>query len=535
MSKKIISIVMIFVLAITLTFSSLSFATYKEEYINVGLTRPLKSNYQVKLSSNNSFKLINIDKDVEEIAKIDYSSIVVKLANNYIESDNNYYNTVKDNRFYYIELNENFNDYSDVLDYIKYLKKEGIEAYPAYYEGEYRIWIGQFDNKGDAIDTGEEYDNIINNEFHIIEANNYLIIEDGKGERIFAFNVDSNLILETEDDIIKVENTSYRDHIMFNIYKDKLVVINHVLIDHYLYGVVPKEMSPSWPMEALKAQSVAARNFMLLYIGRHSEKGYDLCDTSHCQVYGGFDLENIRSNEAVDLTRDKLLKYDDKLVYTYYHSSSGGYTESSENVWSNEVPYLKATDDQFSIGSPNDNWKIVLSKDEVKDKLKENSIDVGEIISISPTKVSETGRVIELEIVGSRGVERLEKNKMREVFGYNTLKSTLFETKTDGDVYVMSGNSSEPIKMNISNARILSGYQDKRPTRSFVRRDNNNIAVFNGEEINKMSINPDVYVFEGKGWGHGIGMSQWGAKKMAELGYTYEEILEYYYNGTKVE
>ena len=309
-----------------------------------------------------------------------------------------------------------------------------------------------------------------------------------------------------------------------------ITIINELPFDQYLYSVVPSEMPYSWHTEALKAQAVAARNYAIVTMGRHTAHGFDLCSTEHCQAYNGVAQENSRTTEAINATKGKILTYDGKLVTTYFHSSSGGHTEDIENIWGGSLPYIKGVEDQYSLGSPNDNWTLKLDKAEIKDKLAKSGIDLGDIIDIKPLECSSYGRVTKLEIKGVKDTKIFEREKIRTVLGSKALKSIWYELDTDADIFVrgsLLGNSEE--------GRATNMYVVSAAGKAKVRIPSNKITVKGMSSSVAYNVTPGAYTFNGKGFGHGLGMSQYGAKGMAEAGNNYQKILEYYYQGAKVQ
>jgi len=541
MSIKKISLIIVLVLIINIGSSANSYASeVNNQYIRIGITTPLKNKNSVKLSSNNGFALGTWNNGFNEMFSINSNSVLVRTDDYYLTENGEYkYATQQSSANYgpyHIEVSEEFSTYNDAVTKVKELESKGIYAFPAFNDG-FKVWIGQFINE-EALNS--ELNNLTNKLQErlnsILSNNKRIIVQNDKGDILIAFDNDKGITLKALDasgniGLLQVEKNSYRDYITFNRIDSELITINLVTVNNYLYGVVPREMSAIWELEALKAQAIAARNFTLINIGRHNSLGYDLCDTTHCQVYGGYNWENIRSNQAVNETSTAVLKYESKLVNAYYHSSSGGHTEDSENIWTAKVPYLRGVEDDFSLGSPNDTWKLVLTKDEIQQKLLANGINVGEVISIEPITISQNGRVLELMIRGTNKTEILAKEKSRIIFGTSSLKSTWFRVESDASVYVMSGTSKEPFKTALDDLTVISAQGVQIANRSTVSR----INVSNGVNETSIATTPNMYIFDGRGWGHGLGMSQWGAKKMAELGYNYQEILEYYYTGAKVE
>ena len=262
--------------------------------------------------------------------------------------------------------------------------------------------------------------------------------------------------------------------------KDSKVEIKTIKIEEYLRGVLPKEMSPSFNEEALKAQAVAARTFALKNRKRHQAEGYDLCNTTHCQVYNGISDAHERTDKAIDDTFGEVLFYNDKLIEASFHTDSGGMTENAVDVWGTDFPYLRAATEVQTKTMP---WTVKISLKEFSKKLADNKKNVGDVKVVKVTNLeigkltddrSTSGRVKELTIVGSAAQVKLTGNEMRSMFA---LKSTMFD------------------------------------------------IVIRGDEV----------VISGYGWGHGIGLSQYGAQAFAEKGHTYEDILAHYYKGTTLK
>lgn len=303
-------------------------------------------------------------------------------------------------------------------------------------------------------------------------------------------------------------------------------LVNYVRMNEYLYGVVPREMSKEWPIEALKAQALVARNFALANMNKFQHYGFNLDDTSLSQVYGGYDWEGPISNQAVDETNGLTLKHDNTLVNAFYHSNSGGFTENSENVFSSPLPYIKGVYDPFSLGAPNDAWMLNYSKSFLETKLKSLGHQIGALQDFYISEYTSNNHVAKAVFSGTQGEVVMAKQDLRKAFGYNEIKSILLTivpdnafTVTDGYMFEEKGRSSVHVVSGDGSTTTLSG----------------EVVLSDGS---KEYVVPNVassYKILGKGWGHGLGMSQWGAKKMAEQGFTFEDILTFYYTGTYIE
>lgn len=542
MKLKSILVVVICLLLLTPILNDIVYSNDIDiQYIRIGLKKPQKTSFKVRLYAITGFNLGLIDEEFTTLFSLDEKEIYASYDSYYHEIDGEFIpviNEEKENAVFgpfHLEISETFDTYANAMQKVEILRGDGIIAYPSF-DGNYKVWIGRFINEEEALNNKENFEKSINKELNIIKDNKRrVILENNKKEVILIFNLDQCIyfqskIQDNRDSIIQIEDSNYRDFITFNIFDNELIPINYVSIDHYLYGVVPREISANWPAEAIKAQAVAARNYALVNFNRFESRGYDLDDTHNSQVYAGYDWENEKSNNAVDETSSVAIRYNGNAIPAFYHSSSGGHTENSENIWSLEVPYLRGVDDEFSLGSPNDNWQLVLDKDQIREKLLSNDIDLGEIASIEPLSISEYGRVLEIMIKGTKGDKIFEKEAIRKILGYGYLKSTWFNVESDADIYVVDGLSTEPTKKILNELTIISDNGINIVSRSATR-----YRISNGNNESLVSATPNTYIFDGKGWGHGLGMSQWGAKKMAELGYNYKQILEYYYTGTKVE
>jgi stage II sporulation protein D len=332
--------------------------------------------------------------------------------------------------------------------------------------------------------------------------------------------------------------------------KGGLVIINELPIEQYLYGVVPREMSPGFPQEALKAQAIAARTYTYANIYKHKADDYNLCLSTHCQVYGGASQEDPRTNAAVDNTRGQVLTYNGNLISAFYHASSGGHTENAENVWSNPLPYLKGVED-YDQAFPRYTWDKTLTAQEIEEGLKKSNLDVGEFKTIEPCGGNGvSGRPISIRITGSRGSIEMKSSNFRTLFD---LPSTLFEIEQS------SSNSGSPVSnIHDTDKRVaINSFGQKKEVQlgnSYLISSNNRRTAVGFGNVYFISGNNQVVgvpasshqttgvpspsgqvLLYGRGWGHGIGMSQWGAYGLAEMGYNYDQILKHYYQGVTVQ
>lgn len=330
---------------------------------------------------------------------------------------------------------------------------------------------------------------------------------------------------------ISVDGSAYRGGIMLKINKDSLfTVINVLPLEHYLYGVIASEMPSTWNMEALKAQAVCARGFAISNFNKHSSLGFNVCATTNCQMYGGIPSECEAVIEAVDSTCGLVVTYEDKVIQSLFYSASGGHTANVKNVWGSSIPYLSGVPDPYeSKDAPRHTWTATLSLEDIEEVLEEKEIYVGKVERLEAQN-DETGRVYELTVYGTEDSYTFEKQNTYSPFFAKGVKSQKYNLVPVGQsggkkLYAQGADdymridSFTAIGANDNTASLKSGFA---------------ILSSNGTTIYDSGSVAEGYTFNGGGYGHGVGMSQYGAKGMAEAGHTFDEILAYYYPGTEL-
>jgi len=330
-------------------------------------------------------------------------------------------------------------------------------------------------SKGEIVIKSNKDINIKNMQ-NIPPSKKICILSDDNNIIINGIPIPDKEIELLSDDFLELNNKKYRGSMCVLIKENEILIINKVKLDYYLYGVLPSEVIPNWPEECLKAQAVAARTFAVFNKMNSKSPYYDLDSNILSQVYKGYNLETKRTNDAIDGTKDEIMIYNGKVIQAFFHANSGGMTASSEEVWGGKIDYLKSREDTFCKKEKNYEWKISLSQEKISEKLEKNKIMTGEIYDIKIMERSESGRVKTLKIYGSSGTITIKGKDLRNYLGENNIKSTIF----------------------------------------FVEKQNN------------------AFVFNGFGWGHGVGLSQEGAKGMSENGWDYKKILKHFYTGIDI-
>jgi len=276
-----------------------------------------------------------------------------------------------------------------------------------------------------------------------------------------------------------------------------IAVINVVKIEDYLLSVVPSEVPASWPQEVLKAQAIAARSYAFANLGKHKAEGYDLKDTVEDQVYKGVASENNETNVACAITTGLVIKQNDQVVSAYFHSTSGGSTELAENVWSKPLPYLKSVVD-YDDASPLFNWQRSFT-------------------------VAQLSKLLNLNVAGISAPPSAS---------WQSQNAPQAGGATAGDqitgIFVVSRHKASGqrvkhmIAVGTNSGRVLSGVE----VRKLLNLPSTQFSVYHAD---------GAYVFSGRGYGHGLGLSQWGAKALADKGYNAGQILSYYYKDVTIE
>ncbi len=302
-----------------------------------------------------------------------------------------------------------------------------------------------------------------------------LIIERGAG---YSLRVDGQpivpraLVLSSSQGFWSINGRRYQSKLkIFPGPNRDLWAINELPLEDYLVGLINYEIQSHWPLEAVKAQAVAARTYAVYQKENRSGDLYDLDSGVSDQVYGGIGREDLRSRQAVRETEGELLFYRGRPIFAVYHSCCGGRTESPQSMWPGDFPYLKRVDCNFCMDSPHFLWNYQLDGEQMGKILDILGFSGSRVLSLEILQRNESKRVLQLAIKGGKAWIEISGKEFRRLLGYDQIRSTNFIVKE----------------------------------------------------------NQGVYSFAGLGWGHGVGLCQWGAKGMAEGGMNYRSILKYYY------
>jgi len=269
----------------------------------------------------------------------------------------------------------------------------------------------------------------------------------------------------------------YRGRLIAERDEDGLRVVNEVPLEAYLAGTLMREVYPGWEGEMLRAQAVVARTYALHERQRRLGRAWHVRAGTRSQVYEGVEAETPAAWKAVRDTRGEFLSFDGEPILAVYHSASGGRTASAEEVWGRPLPYLVSVEVDGEEQSPDTYWRAQVSRGALEQALETLGRSVGRVQRIEVSQRTASGRVSRVRLNGSRGVAEVSARRLRRTLGNGRLRSTFFEVRpADGG-----------------------------------------------------------FAFVGSGYGHGVGMSQWGGQAMARRGADYHEILEKFYPGAELE
>ncbi len=477
---------------------------------------------------------------------------------------------------YHIKIGNDLPDSKSAAAQVASCGNAGIGTYVVYVDA-WQVWAGSYENEAAAQKDIDVFKSALGDVgFSVVQPSpERIVAADAKHQILCIFFSTSAFFRvrpapENNPGVIKIKGDPYRGDVeVRRLSSSDMTVINIVSIQEYLYGNVPPEIGGKAPAEALKAQAVASKMYVINSMGKHGKTGFDVCATTGCQVYKGYSAEVPSCNHAIDEVKDKIITYDGSPAkHIYYFASGGGSTENVKNVWGSTYPYLVSVEDKYEKIF---NWTKTLRASDIKAKLPQ----IGNILGISIVRTAETGRVTQLSVTGaSRGEPVYYSNeKCRTLFGLN---SQLYTITSDADVFtavlsdtqdtstsiaaddtaeVPSETNSDTLKPDISDKAADNTQQSQLPGISNPVRTqlggkkvvtSSGVKTLSGskktttilgahDKVKKVPMVAETYTFTGKGAGHAVGMSQEGAIGMGKAGLTYDAILTHYFQGTKIE
>ncbi|MGE4354007.1 MAG: SpoIID/LytB domain-containing protein [Oscillospiraceae bacterium] len=381
---------------------------------------------------------------------------------------------------YHIKLSNAYSNYDDAQK----AASKYSDAFPAYYSGKFYVLVGNYTSTDDAGDAMEKLD--LSGQVYSASNKCIVVTKTGTTNILFEFDYGSTYSLALRPTAgsskavttIAAGNASgyryYGDFVFLRYNGKNMTVVNYVGTEDYTKGVIPYEMSASWPKEALKAQAMCARTYAAANFNQYGAYGFDMTNDTYSQVYRGTNSANSITDAAVDETKGLYVTCGGSLCTTFFFSSDGGATACSEDIWTNALPYLRGKIDPFEADLddfPYKSWSYSYTPDQITAKLKSRGYSIGTIDSID-AEYTDVGNMSKLTFCDTDGTQiSVTKGNTYSVLGLPSIHFTIEYDKNSGK-----------------------------------------------------------YLIEGGGWGHNVGMSQWGAYSMAKVHeLSYAEIICFYY------
>ena len=449
------------------------------------------------------------------------------------------------------------------------------DGFVAWIDGDYQVRAGSYTSRQEAEDAAQSLGGTV------AGTSSYAVnvTRPGTPEILFQFDEGDALALGVMPDVTGADTVrtwfkGYRYYGGFRyerISGGDLTVVNIVDLETYIKGVVPYEMSSSWPLEALKVQAVCARSYAYINIhsGKHTSYHFDVCNTTDCQAYYGAGTNSSsyqateRTDQAVDETAGEYAWYDGQVIEAFYSSSHGGASESVYNVWGTSLeqyPYLCGVEDPYEADMASKNsyssWTVSYTSSELAQRLENYDYDASSGIESLTLTYSDLGNVIQVRVnYQDGGSDTIRPSSMRSVFGISSIRFTVngqaassgsgttsgsgggltangsTSLDSQGTYTVISGSGSLS-QAGLDGLYAISGSGSITSVEDAASGGGSGTDTPSGTQV---TVSGSSYTFQGSGNGHQLGLSQYGAWAMAERGFTYEEIIEFYYPGTYVQ
>lgn len=433
----------------------------------------------------------------------------------------------------YLRTANTYGTLEDAILKAKELRDAGVYAYGGYIDGANYVLTGIYGSVaeaqasiGDVAFTGLSFTPVsLDTKAVMVSAAGYNIVFRHDSE-IFAFG-------SAAGKTVSVGGGNYYGYILADrVNSSAIAVVNLVGLDDYVACVVGSEMYASWPIEALKAQAVIARTYAMT-VTSYDKYGIDVTDDTRTQAYKGTSAETAATRRAASETSGKVVLYNGKPAQTFFCASSGGKTADVYSAWGGGqgLDYLQSVDDPYEDESVS-TWSVTLTAEEVAQKLSKANINIGQVTNIVVVERGEKDeRVRKLRFDGTEGSHTVTFESCRTLLG---LKSQYYYIREENNgasrasAPVLTGNGTATVTLN--GASVLGN-----GTTATV---GNGVTVMGSDGSTYIDMAPAAsapkgsFIIDGRGNGHGIGLSQWGAKGMADAGYSYDQILAHYYVGT---
>ena len=421
------------------------------------------------------------------------------------------------------------------------------DGFVSYHDGSYYVRVGSYLDRsgaaqrqselqmGEVVGTSEYAVNVISKGTDRIL---FQYDDDGRGTGLGVMpNADGD-----GDYTTWFRNISWRGGFRYErIGGGNLTIVNMVQLDDYVKGVVPHEMSDSWPLEALKAQAVCARTYALNLMegSKHNQSHFDICNESCCQVYLGTQSAGSNTDRAVDETAGVVATYEGEYIEAVYCSSNGGASVDSSVAWGGDqenYPYLIGVEDPYEAKVADQISDYYWTRSYTGDELKETVQEAGyltceTVVSVRVRDYTDTGLPRQITLTDEEGKSfTISTGALVRTLGLRSYNYAFTEsTDLPGQLYVNGQPVDSLDGMYVMGA---DGKVSALDEDAYVITAGGTVPA--GSAAGSTSGEDGIITISGSGWGHNVGLSQWGAYAQAKEGHTYKEILNFYYTGITV-
>ena len=569
-------------LAVVLALPTALAAGSGGEMVRVGLAYGSGALVNANLENNtgygSGYRMGYFDDDLDfvELARTDEDETqitMVKTQNTWVNgtSYSNSDNGGDVTGCYHVLVESGYRSYEQAADDAQ----EYRDGFVAWIDGDYQVRAGSYTSRQEAEDAAQSLGGTV------AGTSSYAVnvTRTGTAEILFQFDGGDALALGVMPDVTGADavRTWFKGYRYYGGFRYErigggdLTVVNIVDLETYIKGVVPYEMSSSWPLEALKVQAVCARSYAYINIhsGKHTSYHFDVCNTTDCQAYYGAGTNSSsyqateRTDQAVDETAGEYAWYDGQVIEAFYSSSHGGASESVYNVWGTSLeqyPYLCGVEDPYEADMASKNsyssWTVSYTSSELAQRLENYGYDASSGIESLTLTYSDLGNVIQVRVnYRDGGSDTIRPSSMRSVFGISSIRFTVngqaassgsgttsssgggltangsTSLDSQGTYTVISGSGSLS-QAGLDGLYAISGSGSITSVEDAASGGGSGTDTPSGTQV---TVSGSSYTFQGSGNGHQLGLSQYGAWAMAERGFTYEEIIEFYYPGTYVQ
>lgn len=469
---------------------------------------------------------------------------------------------------FHIQVPGSFSDYTEAVE-----AAESYDGFAAWIDGAYQVRVGAYTSKEEAemALVGIEDGTVVGTSSYGMS-----VVRTGTNQILFQYDNGESGRLAIQPDVTGAGETrtwfsGYKYRGGFQYHRrggGNLTVVNVLELEDYINGVVCYEMGRDWPLEALKAQAVCARTYVMKNLGKHDSYGFDICPSDSCQVYRGMGSERVdygpskTSLQAVAETAGMVAKYNGTVAEIFYVSSFGGASEDAKNVWGtdtvSEYPYLRGVEDPYEADLDSVNamspWTVTYTASQLTQQLQKAGLGVGTSVERLELTYSELGNVIQAVVRWTNGQSTtISASNIRSRFGVNSIRFTVNGATPNGTAAPVEPSASSDIFINdAGKLDSLDGKYVISGTGSVSRLEGTAYAISGDGSVSEVgggsgdtppvipagsgtvTVSGSTYVFSGGGWGHQVGMSQYGANAMSRRGFSYDEIIGFYFPGVQV-